>query len=93
MKCPKCGYVSYDYLDACRKCSVDLVDFKTAIHLEVIRPGDLDLECYTGRSGRKDGHASAYILIILTTIFSVPKLCWRSTRIPDEEVEEFDISR
>ncbi len=25
MKCPKCHYVSHDYLDACRKCGIDLV--------------------------------------------------------------------
>lgn len=43
MKCPKCSYVSHDYLDACRKCGMDLVDFKKELHLQVVRPGDLDL--------------------------------------------------
>ena len=43
MKCPKCSFVSHDYLDACRKCSVDLVNFKAQMHLVAIRPGVLDL--------------------------------------------------
>jgi hypothetical protein len=43
MKCPKCSYVSHDYLDACRKCSTDLVEFKQKFKLMVLRPGDLDL--------------------------------------------------
>jgi hypothetical protein len=44
MKCPKCGYVSHDYLDACRKCSIDLVDFKTQMQLYSIKAGELSLE-------------------------------------------------
>ena len=43
MKCPKCSFVSHEYLDACRKCSVDLVNFKAQMHLVAIRPGVLDL--------------------------------------------------
>lgn len=26
MRCPKCGYVSFDHLDACKKCGADLQD-------------------------------------------------------------------
>jgi uncharacterized OB-fold protein len=43
MKCPKCGYVSHDYLDACRKCSIDLVDFKTQMQLYSIKAGEISL--------------------------------------------------
>lgn len=43
MKCPKCSYVSFDFLDACRKCDVDLVDFKSQIGLVAVKPGALDL--------------------------------------------------
>jgi len=43
MKCPKCSYVSHDYLDACRKCNIDLVNFKAQMHLQAIKPGVLDL--------------------------------------------------
>ena len=28
MKCPKCGYNSFEYYDVCKKCSTDLVAFK-----------------------------------------------------------------
>lgn len=28
MKCPKCGYTSFESYDACRKCATDLVAFK-----------------------------------------------------------------
>jgi hypothetical protein len=43
MKCPKCRYVSHDYLDACRKCHTDLVEFKRKFNLRVLKPGELDL--------------------------------------------------
>jgi hypothetical protein len=93
MKCPKCGYVSYDYLDACRKCSVDLVDFKTAIHLEVIRPGDLDLSVMLTGQGEKMGHASAYNLDhIDDDFFSAQTMLVDRPEPPDEEAAEFDIS-
>lgn len=28
MKCPKCGYNSFEYYDSCKKCSADLTGFK-----------------------------------------------------------------
>jgi ribosomal protein S27AE len=28
MKCPKCGYTSFDYLDECKKCGKDLAEHK-----------------------------------------------------------------
>ena len=28
MRCPKCGFHSFDYLDACKKCGGDLTDLK-----------------------------------------------------------------
>lgn len=43
MKCPKCGYVSHDYLDACRKCSINLIDFKNQMQLHSIRAGEISL--------------------------------------------------
>jgi hypothetical protein len=33
MKCPKCGYHSFDYLDNCRKCGQDLNGHKTKFNL------------------------------------------------------------
>jgi hypothetical protein len=43
MKCPKCSYVSHDYLNACRKCRVDLLGFKAQMQLHVVRAGHIDL--------------------------------------------------
>ena len=50
MKCPKCGYVSHDYLNACRssKCGIDLVDFKAQMQLHVIQAGYIDLVTVLG---------------------------------------------
>lgn len=54
MKCPKCNYVSHDYLDACRKCGIDLVIFKQDIGLLVLQPGVLDLSLVLGGAGADD---------------------------------------
>lgn len=43
MKCPKCNYVSHDYLDECRKCHVDLLAFKQQMGLLVLQPAGFDL--------------------------------------------------
>ncbi len=48
MKCPKCGYVSHDYLNACRKCSVDLLGFKAQMQLHVVQTGNIDLRSVLG---------------------------------------------
>ncbi len=48
MKCPKCGYVSHDYLNACRKCSVDLLAFKAQMQLHVVQAGNIDLRSVLG---------------------------------------------
>ena len=33
MKCPKCGYHSFDHLDSCKKCNNDLVEHKSKFNL------------------------------------------------------------
>lgn len=43
MKCPKCGYVSFNYLDRCKKCGRDLVAFKAEHNLWGIKPGTLSI--------------------------------------------------
>ncbi|MEJ2698472.1 MAG: RDD family protein [Desulfuromonadales bacterium] len=35
MKCPKCGYHSFDYLESCKKCGGDLTEHKTRFKLRV----------------------------------------------------------
>jgi len=33
MKCPKCNYTSFDYLDTCKKCGKDLSEHKEKFNL------------------------------------------------------------
>ena len=33
MKCPKCGYHSFDHLDSCKKCNHDLIEHKEKFSL------------------------------------------------------------
>ena len=33
MKCPKCGYTSFDYLDECKKCGKDLTEHKEKFNI------------------------------------------------------------
>ena len=41
MKCPKCGFNSFEYLDSCKKCGNDLSAFKMSLGLQpvVMQPG------------------------------------------------------
>jgi hypothetical protein len=38
MKCPKCGYVSHDYLERCKSCAEDLVPAKIKLNIYTIQP-------------------------------------------------------
>ncbi len=38
MRCPKCGYISFDHLANCRKCSRDLGDAREALNLTDFEP-------------------------------------------------------
>jgi hypothetical protein len=41
MKCPKCGFNSFEYLDSCKKCGNDLAAFKASLGIQpvVMPPG------------------------------------------------------
>ena len=42
MRCPKCGYNSFDHLDSCKKCGKDLVEFKQKFGIKsVLFPGQM----------------------------------------------------
>lgn len=43
MKCPKCGYTSFAYLETCRKCSQGLAEQRAAFGLYAQRPEPPDL--------------------------------------------------
>ena len=48
MKCPKCGYNSFDYLDSCKKCGKDLVEFKQRFGIKsVLFPGAAGISAAT----------------------------------------------
>lgn len=38
MKCPKCGYTSFDYLKECKKCGENLEESRRALNLKVSEP-------------------------------------------------------
>ena len=38
MKCPKCGFISFDYLDRCKKCGCDLGEYKRKMRIGTSRP-------------------------------------------------------
>ncbi len=40
MKCPKCGYTSFDYLDECKKCGKDLRDVRSLLQIIAVSPDD-----------------------------------------------------
>jgi hypothetical protein len=43
MKCPKCGYTSFAYLENCLKCSQGLAEQQAAFGLYALRPNPPDL--------------------------------------------------
>jgi hypothetical protein len=43
MKCPRCGYVSFPYLESCRKCGKGLAEQRAALGLYALRPDPPDL--------------------------------------------------
>lgn len=59
MKCPACGYVSFDYLDACRRCHADWVEYKRRLGLKAYKPGDLDLSVVLQKAAA-DEEAAAF---------------------------------
>jgi hypothetical protein len=43
MKCPKCGYTSFPYLEKCRKCGHGLTEQRVAMGIYALRPDPPDL--------------------------------------------------
>jgi hypothetical protein len=38
MKCPKCSYTGFDYLDTCKKCGTDLRDTRSLLQIIAVSP-------------------------------------------------------
>ncbi len=44
MRCPKCGFISFDYLDRCLKCQTDLTEERHKLNLLDITPNPISLQ-------------------------------------------------
>ncbi len=44
MRCPNCGYVSFDYLDRCAKCNADLTGERRRLNLPGRQPNPISLQ-------------------------------------------------
>jgi hypothetical protein len=44
MRCPNCGYISFDYLDQCVKCRTDLTGERQRLNLPDIRPNPISFQ-------------------------------------------------
>lgn len=40
MKCPKCGYTGFDYLDSCKRCGGDLRDTRSLLQIIAVSPDE-----------------------------------------------------
>ncbi len=38
MKCPQCGYISFDYVESCEKCGNDLTSVRTLLNIPPVKP-------------------------------------------------------
>lgn len=50
MKCPKCGYTSFDYLDNCKKCGVDLSAVRGMLGVIAVAPDEMAVASPRGAS-------------------------------------------
>lgn len=55
MKCPKCGYNSFEFLDSCKKCNNDLKDFKQSLGIRPIIMPSLLAPAGNSFGGEVDG--------------------------------------
>lgn len=40
MKCPKCGFTGFDYLDSCKRCGGDLRDTRSLLQIIAVSPDE-----------------------------------------------------
>ncbi|MDY6864141.1 MAG: hypothetical protein SV062_14280, partial [Thermodesulfobacteriota bacterium] len=61
MKCPKCGYISFDYLESCKKCNKDLVQTRELLGIISPVPPELTLDLGSGEGKYISEGASQFI--------------------------------
>jgi hypothetical protein len=44
MRCPKCGYISFDYLQQCSQCQADLTGERARLNLLDTRPDPISIQ-------------------------------------------------
>ncbi len=49
MRCPKCGYISFDHLDRCNRCRTDLTGERSRLNLLEIKPNPISLQAIRDR--------------------------------------------
>ncbi|MEJ2200146.1 MAG: hypothetical protein P8X63_03900, partial [Desulfuromonadaceae bacterium] len=73
MKCPKCGYNSFDYLASCKKCNSDLTAFKDKYKLRSLifpqQPATADMEAEAPPAGDENLAAPAVAAAAAATDF------------------------
>jgi hypothetical protein len=68
MRCPNCGYISFDYLDQCVKCRTDLTGERQRLNLLDIHPNPISFQeimermpIITQREGRLENQETTII--------------------------------
>ena len=85
MKCPKCGYTSFAYLERCSKCGQELAEVRAAFGLYGLRPTPLDLTAHSGAKPESTAIAPADATLSPT---ADPHLSNARERVFDLEIED-----
>ncbi len=68
MRCPKCGFNSFDYLDSCKKCGKDLSEFKERYGItSILFPGQLNPAAASAEAEFDDASADAAVVAATAT--------------------------
>jgi len=62
MKCPKCGYISFDHLEACKKCQANLVEPRHALGLAEGAVSAAALEAAANAQAAEQAQAAAELV-------------------------------
>ncbi|MFK5927388.1 MAG: RDD family protein [Desulfuromusa sp.] len=64
MRCPKCGYNSFDHLNSCKKCGKDLVEFKQSFGIKsVLFPGQMSSGAVVEEAELENATADAAVAV------------------------------
>lgn len=90
MRCPKCGYTSFDHLESCKKCGKDLVEFKERFGItSVLFPGQLISANVEGEDYSTDVADAAVMAATATTSSVVAESAVSDTTSKPSENDDF----